>query len=85
MAIIELRKATADAVAAAIHRAGSTNHRVALDSGIPETTLRRKLGAKDAPPTAAFTLDDLWLIARALSIPMSVLVPDEAKEERIAA
>lgn len=72
MASQTVTQRTADVVAAAILRSGIARHRVAIETGIAETTLRRKLQG-----VAPFNVEDLALIARVLGVPYSSLLPAE--------
>lgn len=70
---------TADLLAAAILRSEKTRHRVAAETGIAETTLRRKLQG-----TAPIGIEDVARIAIAVNVPFSSLVPEQLIE-RVAA
>lgn len=69
-----------DRVAAEIVNAGRSKRSVAADSGVPLTTLDRKLRSD-----GNFTVRELAMISGALGVPFVRLLPDELREARAAA
>lgn len=58
----------------ALMAVGMTRHRLATDTGIPSTTLQRKLKGD-----GEFTLNELLRVARALNVAPSALLPSDFK------
>ena len=74
----EARDYVAAEARAALARDGRSASQLAADSGIPRSSLSKKLRG-----LVSFSVEEVLLIARALSIPASALLP--ANRERDAA
>lgn len=75
----DVNRRFADTVAGAILRSGKTQHWVAQEAGIPETTLRRRLQG-----ASGFSADELARIAWALHLQFSDLIPEGLDSEAAA-
>ena len=76
---MDITQATSEAVAEAIESAGQTHLAVAEQTGIPRTTLLRRLTG-----TSPFTVSELERIAALLSVPVHSLIPSADSPENAA-
>lgn len=80
MATATIAERTAQAVSQVMVNAGFSRLKLAEATGIPYTTLKRKLLG-----VTPFDVREVYLIARALSVPAADLLPDEFHAARISA
>lgn len=71
---MDITRGTAERVSAAIEAAGQTHLAVAEQTGIPRTTLLRRLSG-----AAPFTITELERVADLLDVPVHSLIPTTDK------
>ncbi|AOT24384.1 transcriptional repressor [Propionibacterium phage B22] len=79
MASSDINLEAADMISAAIERSDTSRAEVATLTGIPLTTLRRKLMGR-----SPVNIEDIFLIAGALGIPPVSITPDVLTSEAAA-
>ncbi|CEG99583.1 helix-turn-helix domain-containing protein [Propionibacterium freudenreichii] len=79
MASQDINLEAADMISAAIERSGTSRLEIATLTGIPLTTLRRKLMGR-----SPINLEDIFLIADALGIPPVSITPNVLTSEAAA-
>lgn len=78
--MVHINEVTAEAVRTAYKNAGATIASLSEETGIPGTTLKRRLNG-----STSFHLDELVRIAKALDVTLGALIPEEALAIRPAA
>lgn len=71
--MIHINEVTAEAVRTAYKNAGATIATLSEDTGIPSTTLKRRLNG-----STSFHLDELARIAKSLNVSLGDLIPEQA-------
>lgn len=76
MSTLDAARWSADAVSEAIAASGRTRRSLSDETGIPYTTLNRKLAGK-----TEFSFSELFLLAEAMGIRPSVFAPPRRAQE----